>query len=312
MLTVYPDYYKDFRCIADKCKHNCCIGWEIEIDEETDAHYKCIAKTQSPLGERLKNSIDRSGDTPCFITDKNKRCPFLNSQNLCDIITTLGEEHLCTICTEHPRFHNELPDRTESGLGMCCEEAARIILTKSEPVSLVYEGEKEFEDEIVDLRDEIITLLQNRSKTMDERITDMLTLCNISLPYTDISSYTDLFISLERLDPKWTEELNSLKEYCKNNLPTDSVSCSKENESMYEQFCVYLVYRHLANAPDLYEAALRASFAALSFMLLKSLYTMHTETSETSKELFIDLCRMYSSEIEYSDENLYILLDNLE
>lgn len=310
MLRVYPDYYKDFCCIADKCRHNCCIGWEIEIDDNTDTYYKCIAKNQSSLSERLISSIDRSGDTACFITDKNKRCPFLSSQNLCDIITELGEEHLCTICREHPRFHNELPHRVESGLGMCCEEAARIILTSSEPVQLVYEGDADSEDEIVALRDEIITILQNRDKRINERITDMLKICDISLPDKDISSYLDLFLSLERLDPKWTAELNSLKEFY-GNIPVSDFT-SPDSEVMYEQFCVYLVYRHLANAPDLYEAALRASFTALSCMLLRSLYTMHAAKGNPTEELFIDLCRMYSSEIEYSDENLYILLNELE
>ena len=81
---------------------------------------------------------------------------------------------------------------------------------------------------------------------------------------------------------------------------------------MYEQLCVYLVYRHLANAPDLYEAGLRAAFAVLSYTLIRSLYTMHGAKGDSCKETFIELCRMYSAEIEYSDENLYIILDELD
>ena len=34
MLTVYPDYYKKFNCKKEKCRHNCCVGWEIDIDDE--------------------------------------------------------------------------------------------------------------------------------------------------------------------------------------------------------------------------------------------------------------------------------------
>mgnify|MGYP006874698003 CR=1 FL=1 len=34
-MFVYPDYYKEFKCIAGECRHSCCIGWEIDIDEET-------------------------------------------------------------------------------------------------------------------------------------------------------------------------------------------------------------------------------------------------------------------------------------
>jgi lysine-N-methylase len=32
-----PKYYLDFACIADRCKHSCCIGWEIDVDADTMA-----------------------------------------------------------------------------------------------------------------------------------------------------------------------------------------------------------------------------------------------------------------------------------
>ena len=35
MQNAYPDYYPLFHCIADRCRHNCCIGWEIDIDSRT-------------------------------------------------------------------------------------------------------------------------------------------------------------------------------------------------------------------------------------------------------------------------------------
>ena len=34
-MDVYPNYYDKFKCIANRCKHSCCIGWEIDIDEDT-------------------------------------------------------------------------------------------------------------------------------------------------------------------------------------------------------------------------------------------------------------------------------------
>ena len=40
MIMLVPNYYKDFLCIADKCRHSCCIGWEIDIDEETLEFYE--------------------------------------------------------------------------------------------------------------------------------------------------------------------------------------------------------------------------------------------------------------------------------
>ncbi len=39
-----------------------------------------------------------------FYMNEDGRCAFLNENNLCDIYIQLGEEALCDICTEHPRF----------------------------------------------------------------------------------------------------------------------------------------------------------------------------------------------------------------
>ena len=35
MIESVPNYYDKFKCIADRCKHSCCIGWEIDIDDDT-------------------------------------------------------------------------------------------------------------------------------------------------------------------------------------------------------------------------------------------------------------------------------------
>ncbi|MGM9573705.1 MAG: hypothetical protein ACI3VJ_04690 [Hominicoprocola sp.] len=34
MQYVYPDYYPKFHCLAQRCRHSCCIGWEIEYSQE--------------------------------------------------------------------------------------------------------------------------------------------------------------------------------------------------------------------------------------------------------------------------------------
>ena len=34
MQYVYPDYYPKFHCLAQRCRHSCCIGWEIEYLQE--------------------------------------------------------------------------------------------------------------------------------------------------------------------------------------------------------------------------------------------------------------------------------------
>ena len=36
MLKIYPTFFPDFQCKADRCRHTCCQKWEIDIDEETE------------------------------------------------------------------------------------------------------------------------------------------------------------------------------------------------------------------------------------------------------------------------------------
>ena len=40
MISVYPAFYKDCRCKADRCVHSCCMqNWDIDIDEATAMKY---------------------------------------------------------------------------------------------------------------------------------------------------------------------------------------------------------------------------------------------------------------------------------
>ena len=67
MLHIVPDYYKDFKCIADKCRHNCCIGWEIDIDLDTAELYRQIG---GDFGLRLKNAVSNDGEPHFILKEK--------------------------------------------------------------------------------------------------------------------------------------------------------------------------------------------------------------------------------------------------
>ncbi len=308
MIYVYPNYYNEFKCIKSDCRHNCCIGWEIDID---DATLKSYQLKEGDFGERLRKNIADEDGVCHFILANDERCPFLNHHNLCDIIINMGEDKLCDICKEHPRFHNTLPHRTESGLGLCCEEAARIILTKKAPVNLVYSAKDTSEDEIVSLRDKVIRLLQNRSKDIDARLEDALAICKSTMGEIKINEWTDFFKNLERLDPAWTQMFLLLSG--EENLDSKRFDIyMKDRTEEYEQFCVYLIYRYMAMAPDIREATLRVEFTALCYHLIKALGTaLYNKNGKFTTEEQIDLCRMFSSEIEYSDENISLILDEL-
>ena len=305
MQRVVPDYYKDFKCIADRCKHNCCIGWEIDLDEETFAFYKTVT---GDMGRRLEENISLE-QTAHFMLGEGERCPFLNKNNLCDIITELGEEHICTICTEHPRFNNELPGRIETGLGLCCEEAARLILGKKETSILIKNGEAEY-DEIVDILDKAIAFLQDRSKGLTERIRDMLSFCGAKMPQRTLVYWADFFLSLERLDEKWTECLELLKMIKPDIKGFEQYMKGRQTE--YEQLLVYFIYRHLANACDEEDLLARVCFAVIGYEMIYAIgAAIWTEKGELFFEDNVEIARLFSSEIEYSEDNMDALLDEL-
>lgn len=171
-----PDYYDRFQCIAGACKDSCCIGWEIDVDDEKRQMYRNV---DGELGEQLKKCIDWE-EGYFILQGKEERCPFLNSENLCDLIIGLGEESLCDICREHPRYYEWYDGLTEKGVGLCCEAAARLILESEEKVRFVecVEGDNLAEDDTLDVlfsaRDTAFAILQNREKSIWYRLKEFL------------------------------------------------------------------------------------------------------------------------------------------
>ena len=92
MIRVYPDYYNEFTCIATKCSHNCCIGWEIDIDRDSFDFYSSLT---GDFGKKLKENIDTSNG-PHFVLGEKERCPFLKyAENTQDfIISCLIEQRV--------------------------------------------------------------------------------------------------------------------------------------------------------------------------------------------------------------------------
>ena len=175
-----PHYYRKFQCTADKCPDTCCAGWQIVIDEDTLDKYH---KYEGPFGNRLANSIDwREG---VFKQYEDKRCAFLDENNLCDIYTEAGPEMFCRTCKTYPRHFEEFENVREISLAMSCPEAAKLILEPTEPVKFIA-VEKQYKEEIyedfnfflysklVDAREIIIESLQDRTYPIKERMAFVL------------------------------------------------------------------------------------------------------------------------------------------
>ena len=247
-MVIVPAYYPRFRCLADRCRHNCCIGWEIDIDPET---YRQYASVGGDFGKRLRDGI-LHGEQPCFRLDTNERCAFLNKQGLCDIILELGGEALCDICTDHPRFRTYIEDDLRLGLGLCCEEACRLALTT--PVGFTDA------DTGVGVAMDVAVPSYRSSRTPAE--------------------WEAVYRSLERLDPAWDAYLDRLAA-CETFTETP--------DAAWERLTAYFMFRH--------DNALFAAHAAAVILTLV----------EDENELY-EISRLYSAEIEYSDENLQAII----
>ena len=168
MLYTVPDYYKEFHCTADKCEDTCCAGWQIVIDKKSLAKYK---KIRGAYRGKMLRSVNWLNGT--FRQSKDKRCAFLNEDNLCDLYIHQGENSLCKTCKMYPRHVEEFEGLREITLSVSCPEVARILMERETPVKfLSYEkdGEEEYDDfdpflfsVLEDAREEMIRILQNSS-----------------------------------------------------------------------------------------------------------------------------------------------------
>ena len=289
MKLYAPKYYQNFKCIADRCEHSCCVGWEIGVDGETLERY---ARLDGGYGEAVKKSISYEGE-PHFHLCADDRCPHLNEQGLCKIILNLGEGYLCDICREHPRFYN-YTDVAEVGLGMSCPEAARIILSSPDYTSMEEVGEvsADGESEIAFngriLRGEVYATLCDGSCVYRERLAKI---------------YSDYGISLGD-DEAWLEKLANLEylnESHRGMFMHYSSSCRPEGVDQYlERFLAYLIYRHCTEAFDAEDFSLRLSFCLFCERLAASLTVSERATSLCE---IAELASVISEELEYSEEN---------
>ncbi len=326
MKLFAPNYYKEFKCMASRCSHNCCIGWEIDVDEVSLEKYK---KVDGEFGKKLAESIEfqplenggEQFDNPHFKLGEDERCPFLNSENLCEIIINCGENHLCQICADHPRFRNFYENSTEIGLGLCCEAAAEIALFQKEKMTIEllrddgYSIDCDPETEQAEIhffakRKRAFDILQDRQKTLEQRFYELAKSFDFTPKKLQLSEQIDFYLSLEILDPAWEQMLEKYKYSNKANLYSET---SNEIELPLEQLAVYLVFRHLASEQAVYDGDDTSLCEGLAFCVhavnfVRNLLALTAaEKGELTRSDVVEIVRMYSSEIEYSEDNTQAL-----
>ncbi len=305
-INIYaPGYYSEFKCIADKCRHSCCLDWQICIDKLTYRKYKKL--------KDIKKTVKKSEAGLCFALTENGRCPHLNGSGLCNIILLHGDDLLSDICKNHPRFFNDVGfGRREVGVGIVCEAACRLVLESEKPFPLVKADEIEGvsaytfrngEFDPLPQRDRIISVIQGLQTSFDDKLNVIMQEYNIPDMCT-ADEWIDRFLSLEILEADWERDLRSMK----GKLTDAYGESAKKYSKYYERLLIYFVYRHVSTAKCKVDFSARLGFAILSVKMIRALFEADLKIDsalggEDELERLADWARRYSAEIEYSEDN---------
>lgn len=280
MHTILPSFYPDFQCRADNCKHSCCKGWEIDIDEITAGKYRTMS---GPLADEIRSHTAEEDGTMHFVLDPGGNCPMLREDGLCRLILARGEEDLCDICALHPRFFEYCGEHELWGLGLSCEETCDLLL--SSPLAFVVDDSpKEYS-----FRD----LLDFLSVPFTEE--DLTFRAMHSLE--QFNSLISLLRKTEPLDTNWIAELNALEQA----LPGQNSSAilGSEHQMQLQKLYSYFQYRQLDRL-DSFSFSQISAYARVctEYILLNDLVYGRN----------LEHIRRLSEQIEYSEENTLLLL----
>lgn len=325
MIYTKPYFYDDFICKADKCEDTCCAGWEVDIDCDTCDKYRNIG---GDFGKRLLEGIDLNSEQPCFRLKENERCFFLAQNGLCDIYSELGEDALCDICREHPRFYDFFDGITEMGLGLCCEKVCEMVFASNKPITFEsYEEGSDCTDEedniYFAIREKCFDIIANREKTISARISELLeyAVAVQNEIFADdyelksdidkkslLQSVVDMFAETDPINDEWKTYISEMRE------SFNPIFSAGENfnfsDAEYEQILTYIMYRHFMQSRFTGEilSAVCFSVVSLIFIYLSDCKTFYVK-SAFEKEDRINNVKLWSKQTEYSEENTQYIFD---
>ena len=291
MIDIDAEIYSEFKCKADKCKHSCCKGWEIDIDEDTLGFYKSL---DTKLGNEIRQNIHEGEDTYFKLTD-DKKCPFLKDSGLCKLIEELGEDSLCDICRLHPRFFEDINDYSLAGVGLSCEKSTELLFEKKSLNFIICDSQKTIS---------FMELLERLEIDISQDHLNLKTIIPEYLDESKIERILDIFYITEPIDSNWKNEVllikSSFKDYL-NDL-NDPNYLNNEETAKYELIYQYILFRQLELAPDY------GIEKIIEYAIISTIFIMLYAKSFNDD---IEAVRRWSEQIEYNEDNIVIILDEL-
>lgn len=288
MINIDAEIYNEFRCKADKCKHSCCKGWEIDIDEDTLEYYKDL---DTELGNEILQNIQEEEDTHFKLTDDD-RCPFLKDNGLCKLIEELGEDSLCDICRLHPRFFEDINDYSLAGVGLSCEKVTELIFEKKSLDFIICDSQKKID--IYELLKLLDINISHDSLDLSKMIPDYL-------EESKIENVLDIFSNTVPIDDKWKNEVLLIKSDYKKLL--EGFDSKDIDIKKYEIPYQYILFRQLELIEQYgTKKIIDYSIYSIIFIILYA-RLFHDD---------IEAVRRWSEQIEYNEDNINTLINELE
>lgn len=295
MLIEYPSYIEKFRCVGGSCPDTCCAGWIVDVDEESYDYYQTVP---GKFGERLRQHLKDEDGAKYFPMTPEKRCPFLNRQNLCDIFTALGEDRLCRVCTEYPRWYTRFGYYEQQDLSLSCMEVARLFFTEPElcycramsadPGTGLTPAEEEVLVQTLAVRNEGLAILQDK-KPLHTKLAALHRLAALPEENTEeteaagLEALVDLLEQLDPLNDEWKAVMQSLHSLCSSRTAAEKtvealrlLRESPEYQAWFTRLAMYFWFRYLLDGvQQAYEEDMTDLNMAPGFrMLARSLRTL--------------------------------------
>lgn len=321
VIEIYPEFYNEFKCIADKCPDSCCKDWDVVVDDETAEFYNTV---KGEFGSKLRElmTIDSDGDR--IFVAQNGKCPFWNNKMLCDIYTNCGKEHLCHTCKEFPRLVQDYTAFAEHMLSFACPEAARIMLKNSNRFDCIecFEVNGDDLDYPADMMNFLLTARKASCEFFDTDEDFQTQLCkcygfnervqakldsedfNISaleqftnctlLNMPDRNKIFDLHRKLDIMDKGFFDDMQKSK--------NTSPEKSELHNSELRILAKYYIFRYYLTAIDSWDVITTLNRIVCAATVISSLIAYKNADKNFEKRIMI--FQQYSKEVEHSYENI--------
>lgn len=205
--ALMPAYYKDFHCLAEKCRDSCCkYNWRIEFDKKDFLRLRRLdapGEFKSQLDSVVKRLRGKElhGNKYAKLQMKGGVCPLLEEAGLCSLQLNCGGDALPEVCKVFPRLTNYTTAARESSLSLGCEGVLQLLWELPDGIEFIAEELPVQERKTIRIQVE---------ESLIELFPDIRSLCVDILQYRQLSLPSRILflgISLrELIDEDWSEQ----------------------------------------------------------------------------------------------------------